>query len=115
MGKTINWNLPFLKGLWQKDSMPKYSVYSARRMITHKEEITSRILFMMYLFCQGTELMTQVLESAGLVYWGTEKSHLLSVVFLLNSAGKTFRQRAFTLKGWKIKLRILLNGTINDD
>lgn len=53
---------------------------------------------MMYLFCQGIELMTQVLESAGFAYWVTEKSHLLSVVVILNSAGKAFRQRAFTLK-----------------
>lgn len=95
--------------------MQKRSVYSARRMKNHKAEITSRILFLMYLFGQGIELMTQVLESAGLAYWVTEKSHLLSVAVLLNSAGKAFRQRDFTLKGWKIKLRILLNGKINDN
>lgn len=70
---------------------------------------------MMDLFCQGIELMTQVLESAGLTYWTTEKSYLLSVVVLLNSAGKAFSQRAFTLKGQKIKLGIVLNGKINDN
>lgn len=87
-----------MKGLWQKNTMPKHSVYSARRVTRHRAEITSKILFMMYLFCQGIKLMTQVLESAGLAYWVTEKSHLLSVVVILNSAGKAFRQIAFILK-----------------
>lgn len=54
---------------------------------------------MMDIFCQRIELMTQVLESAGLTYRATEKSHLLSVVVLLNSAGKAFSQKAVTLRG----------------
>lgn len=70
---------------------------------------------MMDLFCQGIKLMIQVLESAGLTYRATEKSHLLSLVVLLNSARKAFSQRAFTLKGQKIKVRIVLNGKINDN
>lgn len=61
-------NSYFKRNYGKKVQYQKPSVDSTRSTITHKAEITSRILFMMDPFCQGIELMTQVLESAGLTY-----------------------------------------------